>query len=351
MRSSIQLESLTRRLLELVGELTGLESTYLTAIHWDAGEQEVLYARNVGELEIPEGLRGDWTDTLCRRALQGGPMYTSNVPETYPDSGLAALLGLQTYATVPVKASDGSVLGTLCGVSTSTIELSDPGLKLMRTLGEMVELQLANQQGMDELAVVNAALREQVLTDGLTGVGNRRSLEEYLARSRTASSSSAVVAVDVDHFKSVNDIHGHATGDDVLCAIAERLKTLVRADDLVARIGGDEFVVVLAGASTGRAERIARRLREDIGGALVQTSAGPVAVTVSVGVADCCSQSADELLRLADGALYAAKAKGRNNVAVAGHNVGTTPLSRRLKETKNEACSSSSITVKSHPSP
>src|SRR3546814_20928282 len=80
------LEDLARRLLELLGRLTGLESTYLTSIDWDGGVQRILFSRNVGSLDIPEGPEVDWSDTLCRRALEGGPTCTPDVWGTYPDS-------------------------------------------------------------------------------------------------------------------------------------------------------------------------------------------------------------------------------------------------------------------------
>jgi len=317
MRATAELEALSRRLLELLGRLTGLESTYLTRIHHDVGEQEILYARNTGELEIGEGLRVPWQDTLCRRALEGGPSWTSDVPTTYPDSAAAEALGLRTYVTVPVTDGDGAVVGTVCGASRSSIEVPDEVRGVMAVLAEMLELQLANDRALAELARANRALHDLALADGLTGIGNRLALERHLERVRDGSGgTSAVVAVDVDRFKDVNDTHGHGAGDDVLRAVADRLQALVRADDVVARLGGDEFVVLLAGADVGRAEQIARRLRDDVGGEPIPTRAGPVPVTVSVGVADGAAADVDRLLQLADSALYLAKAEGRDGVAV-----------------------------------
>jgi len=317
MRASAELEALSRRLLELLGRITGLESTYLTAIHWDEGEQEILYARNVGALEIGEGLRVAWSDTLCKRALDGGSACTSDVPSTYPDSEAAAALGLRTYVTVPVTDRRGEVVGTVCGASGSSIDVPDDVRDVMVALAGMIELQLANDLAVAELADANAALHDLAFADGLTGVGNRRSLEAHLERCRAGGArSTAVVAVDVDHFKGVNDTHGHGAGDDVLRAVADRLRTVVRAEDVVARLGGDEFVVLLTGTDVGRAEQTARRLRDDIARAPIPTRAGPVAVTVSVGVADGGATDADDLLQLADTALYVAKAEGRDGVAV-----------------------------------
>lgn len=84
-----------------MARITGLRSTYLTQIHRDRSEQEILYARNTGELDIPQGLKIDWADTLCRQALLGGPSNTDEVPVTYPDSQAAHQLRFQTYVSVP----------------------------------------------------------------------------------------------------------------------------------------------------------------------------------------------------------------------------------------------------------
>src|SRR5919106_4702615 len=82
--TSPRLAELTRQLLVVLGRISGLESTYLTFVDLEQQVQQILYARNTGDLEIPEGLQVDWTDTLCRRALDGGPACTSEVPKLYP---------------------------------------------------------------------------------------------------------------------------------------------------------------------------------------------------------------------------------------------------------------------------
>ncbi len=94
------LEVLARRLLELLGRITGLESTYLTMVDWGKDLQHILYSLNTGDLVIPEGLQVEWSDTLCRRALDGGPTCTSDVLAIYPDSAAARELGMTTYVTV-----------------------------------------------------------------------------------------------------------------------------------------------------------------------------------------------------------------------------------------------------------
>ncbi len=132
------------RLRPLLGELerlTGLESTYVTRIDWARDEQEITVAHNAGALVVPEGLRVTWSDTLCRRALDGGPRYTTDVPSAYPESGAARALGLRTYISVPVMGPEQAVVGTLCGASRAAVELSESTLAVM----ERVAVQIADE--------------------------------------------------------------------------------------------------------------------------------------------------------------------------------------------------------------
>src|SRR6476661_6626205 len=108
------LEDLARPLLEMLQAVTGLESTYLTSIDERAGRQDILFSRNAGELDIPEGLSVPWADTLCRRALAEGRMQVDDVPERWGDSDAARALGLRTYVSVPVHTREGGLFGTLC---------------------------------------------------------------------------------------------------------------------------------------------------------------------------------------------------------------------------------------------
>jgi diguanylate cyclase (GGDEF)-like protein len=159
--------------------------------------------------------------------------------------------------------------------------------------------------------------RTEAILDGLTGMLNRRALDqrldELVAQAEVSGSPIAVIAGDVDHFKRVNDLHGHATGDAVLVDLAYRLRKELRAFDLAYRIGGEEFLVVLPGASLADAAPIAEQLRA----AVAAAPAGGVPVTMSFGVACSPAGSFDReaVLADADAALYEAKALGRDRVA------------------------------------
>ncbi|MBW8268119.1 PleD family two-component system response regulator [Caldovatus aquaticus] len=160
---------------------------------------------------------------------------------------------------------------------------------------------------------------EMAVTDPLTGLRNRLYLYGYL-RTALRTQPAAVLLADVDHFKAVNDTHGHAAGDVALRAVAERLRAHIRAADVVARWGGEEFVVAMAGATAEDAMAAAERLRAAVAASPLAADAGgaPIGTTISIGVALAPRGGAvDPLIRAADAALYRAKRAGRNRVEFA----------------------------------
>ena len=184
----------------------------------------------------------------------------------------------------------------------------------LRTANETLKAQLA------EIEALQAKLRDQALRDPLTGVFNRRFLAETLARetarARRDSRAYAVVILDLDHFKRVNDTHGHEAGDRVLVAAAELLRSHTREGDLVCRYGGEEFVVLMPGSSAVSAARRAELWRAALEMQRFRFKGGDVTVTLSAGAACFPDDGVDgeAILRAADEALYRAKADGRNRV-------------------------------------
>ncbi|MEQ6248540.1 diguanylate cyclase [Sulfitobacter sp. HNIBRBA3233] len=170
---------------------------------------------------------------------------------------------------------------------------------------------------------------QEVVHDPLTGLYNRRFAMPHLARIRDMSLRSerafAVILGDMDHFKQINDAYGHASGDAVLVETAQRLRDTLRGVDMIARIGGEEFLMVLPGSEPETAHRIAERLRAQIGNRsfAIPGARAPITVTMSMGLsthtfdgktARC--PAVDEILDSADKALYAAKVNGRNQIAL-----------------------------------
>jgi two-component system, cell cycle response regulator len=170
----------------------------------------------------------------------------------------------------------------------------------------------------DALLDANRRLARQALTDDLTGLANRRhggrQLEREVALCVRHGRLLALVRVDVDHFKAINDSHGHQAGDEVLVEVARRLSEAVRGGDELARWGGDEFVAILPGTDKAGALRAAERLRAAVAAAPVQAAGRELPVTVSVGWAHWAGDTPDDLLARADRALYRAKDDGRDTV-------------------------------------
>ncbi len=158
---------------------------------------------------------------------------------------------------------------------------------------------------------------ELAVSDPLTGLRNRRFVQHHLEAALSAGDV-AVMMIDVDRFKAINDGHGHAGGDTVLREVADRLRSQLRAADVVARYGGEEFLVVLADAPPEEALAIAERLRAALEKTPIPTGQGEASATVSIGLAITpVGVSASEAVAAADVALYRAKALGRNRVEVA----------------------------------
>ncbi len=163
---------------------------------------------------------------------------------------------------------------------------------------------------------------ELAVTDALTGLYNRRYMESQttalVEHAINRGKPLALLALDVDHFKAVNDENGHAVGDRVLQEMASRLKQVIRNIDMICRIGGEEFLIVLPNTNVEVAAKIADRMRRNVSGTPFNVGAlnGPLNVTVSIGVAAIESQSdtMESILKRADEALYSAKRAGRNRV-------------------------------------
>ena len=404
------IETFVRPILKLVNRCSGLESVFLTVIEEAQGIQRVWFAENTSELQISEGLTAPWDDTLCRRALAEGRYITYNVPTCWGDSKIAQRLGIQTYATVPVHLFDNTLVGTLCGASTSSIQVGDEIIDLLHMCSELIAVQLSRKEQifraeqrakkaearlnkvqlysrisrtclaavslphalsqvaalltqdpswshidafrvasheleninqatehsvelakkvLDEdsdalqlvirnqeeplvwadpkeqtlclivtsdtdveglllvhmtrdlstcedslhllqstanalsllasrladhnrLEAANQVLEHHALHDTLTGLPNRRylieMLDDKLLEGERLEAPVYVAFIDLDGFKKINDSHGHDLGDLFLQTFAERLSSVLRGHDFVARYGGDEFVFVGLGS-------------------------------------------------------------------------------------------------------
>ena len=188
----------------------------------------------------------------------------------------------------------------------------------------LVDLTLRSQREAQDLSQQNQQLKQQAETDPLTRLANRGRFDQFFAEqfkvARASGKSLALMMIDLDKFKSINDQHGHHTGDQVLKSVAAILKAATRSADLSARYGGEEMCVVMPGATKSAATSIAETLRRAIAARPVAVGNAQINVTVSIGVAilDAASPFREpaHLLKAADLAMYAAKKGGRNCVKV-----------------------------------
>ncbi|HSC82545.1 MAG TPA: sensor domain-containing diguanylate cyclase [Pseudomonas sp.] len=319
------LEELTRPLLTLLSQVTGMESTYLTTINVDEGFQRVEFARNVGEMQIPEGLVVPWADTLCKRALDENRLYSDNVAECWGDSEAAAALGIKTYVSAPIRAQDGRVLGTICAASSARVTRSPQAEPLLMLLSGLLSYSLEHERLVERLQVANAELARLALTDALTGLPNRRAILRDFSHLFTLAQRESryilAAVIDLDGFKQINDTHGHLAGDQFLRGIAAQLQHSLRASDILGRTGGDEFVVVALGTPTDHADltlgmqQAAQLLQERLTNATIgQYELGAGIDTLhykgaSVGVVAVIpdGMTAEEAIKLADREMYRVK--------------------------------------------
>jgi diguanylate cyclase (GGDEF)-like protein len=226
-------------------------------------------------------------------------------------------------------------INTNCAAVCAPVTISGHGAGMIRAIGEskssglhpMLEMvqSVSFHLGMRLATLRSMASSERAAsTDPLTGLANRRTMERQVEALSRRGQLFSVVIVDIDHFKKLNDTHGHETGDKAIKAVASLLRRSIREQDLVCRFGGEEFVFILPGFAAEEALGVYNRIQRDLPGAL-QRSSLPL-FTLSAGVADH-SHGGDfeSILCLADQALYQAKNSGRNRAVQAGTEAGAWP--------------------------
>jgi diguanylate cyclase (GGDEF)-like protein len=256
-------------------------------------------------VEACETPRGPALCSFAMREPQGLVL-----PDTLVDtrfSGNPFVLGpphIRFYAGVPLRTPQGLSIGTLCAMDTRPRPFRDDEVETLADLSHIV---------MSELE-----LRRVAMTDSLTGALSRRAFRDECGRTLALAlrhrHPMSCIMLDLDHFKSVNDRHGHPVGDQVLAEMAAVCRAELRTSDAFGRVGGEEFAVLLPLSDLAAAMTVAEKLRAAIARLSVPTPDGPLRLTASFGVAalDPTVTDLDGLLRNADAALYAAKAEGRN---------------------------------------
>jgi diguanylate cyclase (GGDEF)-like protein len=231
------------------------------------------------------------------------------MPVLYESENLAANAN---FVGIPLHAKN-RVVGALL-VTNRRKDFSPDDIRVLKILCNQAAVAIEN-------ARVYERLEQLAATDSLTGLFNRRyfhqALEREVSRLRRRDGSIALILLDIDHFKKLNDTYGHPMGDVVLKKVGEILRTTLRKGDVLARYGGEEFVILLPEASYRGTRDFAERIRKAIAAALLHPAGGRGKVTVSVGwsIFPEDTENSQKLVELADKALYFAKDTGRNRTA------------------------------------
>ncbi len=259
------------------------------AIGWDSGFHYYLL------VVVPVVMIGQSTHLRQKLSIIGGLLL------------IYTLLDYASHQTAPWNPLSESVL---------------TGWRLFNSTMTFVLLTYLSHMYMRAIMRAEKQLRELATTDPLTQLANRRSLldiaEKAIKAAEQSGDSVAFVLADIDHFKSVNDVHGHAVGDTVLGQVSAQLKQAVRNNDTVSRWGGEEFLIFMPQASLDTALAVAERLREQVAGIEVPVGQRTIRVSMTFGVSSLRQgETLDQAVARADMALYSGKIGGRNQVVKA----------------------------------
>ena len=280
--------------------------------HWQQRHRHAIKGVLFTELDNLFGYVVTHNTVVCTNDAVNHPGQNTNPP---------GIPELQSFTGIPLRY-DGQVVGLLAlgnrqeGYEPAMVQMLEP---LTLTLGTLIHARAVEE----ERAHVERQLVQQATADALTGLANRRRFFDVsvglLAQCRRYGTPATVALMDLDHFKQVNDRHGHAMGDAVLKAFSGVLLEVLRESDLAARVGGEEFAVLLPSTTAEEAQIPLERIRQLLSARVVELDGQEVSVSVSIGVCEWREEldSPDAWLAQADQALYAAKDGGRNRLCVA----------------------------------
>jgi diguanylate cyclase (GGDEF)-like protein/PAS domain S-box-containing protein len=301
-------ENLLDRVPRMIGDV--LEVPHCFLVRFETGGGHTVVAATDEQMAVR--LFSDGGCALAADAVERRVSSSWDASVNAADPGFEAL-GIASAAAVPVTPANGPT-GVLAAYSPAPGSFSADDITFLETVANILAAALTRRNVEDQL-------RRQAVHDELTGLPNRAllldRLETALARLSRRNGSIAVLFVDVDNFKLVNDSLGHSTGDSVVVAVARRLRDTVRAPDTVGRFGGDEFVVICEDTDDESTQALAARIHESVR-TPIHLADGPITVTASVGVALTADPdvSPEALMADADMAMYEAKQTGKDRVAV-----------------------------------
>ncbi len=305
-----------QRIVDLVQQVIGVPMAAVSLI--DSGRQVFRASRGLGMADIPRA------GTFCSHTIAQKEAFAvadARLDPRFADNPLVTgSPHIRSYLGVPLTTPDGYNVGSLCAMDDEPRQFDRAQGEIMKTLAEIVVEQFELQQ----------IAKQDSLTGALTRRGFFAEVEKEFRRAVRYERPSTLIAIDVDHFRSINDRYGHPAGDAVLVSIANACMANMRRSDVFGRLGGEEFAMLLPETDAEEAREAAERIRRMIESTIVEASGAEVRATVSMGVAPhpAEGETAATWLAEADIALYEAKQFGRNRVAVAK---ARRPVSPQLK--------------------
>jgi diguanylate cyclase (GGDEF)-like protein len=294
-----------QRVVELVQTILGVPIAAVTLI--DSDRQWMKAAAGLDVKSVPREF------AFCNETIKAhAPLAVTDLtadPRFSSDPFVTGAPHARSYLGVPLTTPDGYNIGTLCAIDTEPRPFDARQARILDKLAEIV--------------VEQFELRQIAKQDAMTGALSRRGffaeLEREFLRATRYDRPSALVAIDVDHFRAINDRYGHPAGDAVLVSIANACMATMRKSDVFGRTGGEEFALLLPETDPEEAREAAERIRRIIESTIVETGAASIKATVSLGVAPipAASEGSAVWFSEADIALYEAKNFGRNRVVVA----------------------------------
>lgn len=335
-----ELADLKRGLVRMLDRLEGLHRTNMEkekelarnqeTIRFRAELQAMFDAMQDGVLLVDRDLRIVQSNPRAHGLLPGLTAAAGRIPpersreDSCPHHGVQKVLETgemcEHQCSIKLPGGEQRHLHSICapveedGVILYVVEV-------VRDVTERVRTEHELEERTAELMSANKMLSKIAITDGLTELYNRRHFDEILSKeikryTRKKYSSLTLMMADIDHFKKLNDKHGHLVGDEVLREVAALLREGVRATDTIARYGGEEFAIVLPDTPLDGAEHKAEKIRTKVAEKEFPGQNGPVHITISIGVTAYASGTAEDFVQAADSALYEAKRNGRNRVVV-----------------------------------
>lgn len=325
--NTIDLKLLLGHILDIAtSAIPAAEKSMLYLIAQDTGELQMRAASGFQDARIQRvdlgRAQGYLARSIIRAVGEREPLLLHHIPDESSETGCGGSPDLSSIrsAVIAPLILEGKTVGALSLSAMRPAAFTPADLRLLVSFATTTTAAIQN-------ALLHAEVQKLALTDSLTGLYNRRGFYELgrheMERARRFRRPLAAMMIDIDHFKLVNDTFGHAIGDQVLLALAGRLRASLREVDVLGRYGGEEFAILLPETDLFTASGVAERLRnyvtEPMPLQLPHQAGAPLAITASFGIANSVTTTHDlsGLLERADMALYAAKRNGRNRIEVA----------------------------------